>query len=151
MSPCFCSTYAMYLLWICLSYCSYNFALVLQVMWQFYTFTQNYEKWGLTLQFFSPNFRKRGSKFFSRLKKGGAIPRSLPTNLIYGVSHSTPTPAPGIGNKGSQLVYKRQHDINTRMWNMISSPATPTVCVEQKSENFQSRNVTLSIPSQSQK
>ena len=37
----------------------------------------------------------------------------------------------------------------TRMWNMISSPATPTVCLEQKSENFQSRNVTLSMPSQS--
>ena len=32
---------------------------------------------------------------------------------------------------------------------MISSPATPTVCLEQKSENFQSRNVTLSMPSQS--
>ena len=28
----------------------------------------------------------------------------------------------------------------TRMWN-ISSPATPTVCLEQKSENFQSCNV----------
>ena len=27
------------------------------------------------------------------------------------------------------------------MWNMISSPATPTVCPEQKSENFQSHNV----------
>ena len=39
----------------------------------------------------------------------------------------------------------------TRMWNMISSPATPTVCLEQKSENFQSRNVTLSMPSQSKK
>ena len=38
---------------------------------------------------------------------------------------------------------------STRMWNMISSPATPTVCLEQKSENFQSRNVTLSMPSQS--
>ena len=37
----------------------------------------------------------------------------------------------------------------TRMWNMISSPATPTVCLEQKSENFQSRNVTLSMPSKS--
>ena len=40
---------------------------------------------------------------------------------------------------------------NTRMWNMISSPATPTVCLEQKSENVQSRNVTLSMPSQSKK
>ena len=41
----------------------------------------------------------------------------------------------------------------TRMWNMISSPAKPTMCLEQKSENFnfQSRNVTLSMPSQSQK
>ena len=39
----------------------------------------------------------------------------------------------------------------TRMWNMISSPATPTVCLEQKSDNFQSRNVTLSMPSQSKK
>ena len=39
----------------------------------------------------------------------------------------------------------------TRMWNMISSPATPTVCLEQKSETFQSRNVTLSMPSQSKK
>ena len=37
------------------------------------------------------------------------------------------------------------------MWNMISSPATPTVYLEQKSENFQSRNVTLSMPSQSKK
>ena len=44
----------------------------------------------------------------------------------------------------------RQH-AGTRMWNMISSPATPTVCLEQKSENFQSRNVTLSMPSQSKK
>ena len=40
---------------------------------------------------------------------------------------------------------------STRMWNMISSPATPTVCLEQKSDHFQSRNVTLSMPSQSQK
>ena len=39
----------------------------------------------------------------------------------------------------------------TRIWNMISSPATPTVCLEQKSDNFHSRNVTLSTPSQSQK
>ena len=39
----------------------------------------------------------------------------------------------------------------TRMWNMRSSPATPTMCLEQKSENFQSRNVTLSMPSQSKK
>ena len=38
----------------------------------------------------------------------------------------------------------------TRMWNMISSPATPTVCLEQKSENFQSRKVALSMPSQYQ-
>ena len=32
--------------------------------------------------------------------------------------------------------------MGTRMWNMISSPATPkacTVCLEQKSENFQSQ------------
>ena len=35
------------------------------------------------------------------------------------------------------------------MRNMISSPATPTVCLEQKSEYFQSRNVTLSMPSPS--
>ena len=40
---------------------------------------------------------------------------------------------------------------STRMWNMISSPATPTVCLEQKSGNFQSRNVTLSMPSQCKK
>ena len=33
---------------------------------------------------------------------------------------------------------------------MISSPATPTVCLEQKSENFQRRNVTLSMLSPSQ-
>ena len=39
----------------------------------------------------------------------------------------------------------------TRMWNMISSLTTPTMCLEQKSDNFQSRNVTLSMPSQSQK
>ena len=39
----------------------------------------------------------------------------------------------------------------TRMWNMISSPATPTVCLEQKYENFQSRDVTFSMPSPSQK
>ena len=39
----------------------------------------------------------------------------------------------------------------TRLWNMISSPAMPTVCLEQKSENFQSRNVTLLVPSPSQK
>ena len=36
------------------------------------------------------------------------------------------------------------------MWNMISPPATPTVCIGQKSENVQSRNVTLSMPSASQ-
>ena len=40
---------------------------------------------------------------------------------------------------------------STRMWNMIASPATPTVCLEQKYENFQSRNVTLSMSSSSQK
>ena len=45
----------------------------------------------------------------------------------------------------------KQTQGGTRMWNMISSPATPTMCLEQKSENFQSRNVTLSMPSQSQK
>ena len=39
----------------------------------------------------------------------------------------------------------------TRMWNMISSPVTPTVCLEQKSENFQSRNMTFLMPSQSKK
>ena len=38
----------------------------------------------------------------------------------------------------------------SRMWNMISSPATPAVCLEQKSENFQSRNVMLSMLSPSQ-
>ena len=47
--------------------------------------------------------------------------------------------------------YMDRRHMMTRMWNMISSPATPTVCVEQKSENFQSRNVTFSMPSQSQK
>ena len=30
----------------------------------------------------------------------------------------------------------------TKMWYLISSPTTPTVCVEQISGNFQSRNVT---------
>ena len=40
---------------------------------------------------------------------------------------------------------------STRMWNMISSPTTPTMCLEQKYENFQSRNVTFSMPSPSQK
>ena len=44
-----------------------------------------------------------------------------------------------------------KHMLQTRMWNMISSPATPTVCLEQKSENFQSRNVTLTMSSQSEK
>ena len=39
--------------------------------------------------------------------------------------------------------------VSTRMWYMISSPATSTVCLEQKSDNFQSRNVTLSMPSSS--
>ena len=51
-------------------------------------------------------------------------------------------------------IYRPPHDnnqINTRMWNMISSPATPTVCLEHKPENVQSRNVTLSMPSQSKK
>ena len=48
-------------------------------------------------------------------------------------------------------VAKRNYMQKTRMWNMISTPATPTVCLEQKSENFQSRNVTLSMPSPSQK
>ena len=46
---------------------------------------------------------------------------------------------------------KTNTDMKTRMWNMISSPATPTVCLELKSENVQSRNVTLSMPSQSKK
>ena len=41
--------------------------------------------------------------------------------------------------------------IVTRMWYMISSPATPTMCLEPNSENFQSRNVTLSMPSSSKK
>ena len=41
--------------------------------------------------------------------------------------------------------------LTTRMWNMISSPATPKVCIEQKSDKLQSRNVTLSMPSQSKK
>ena len=54
--------------------------------------------------------------------------------------------APGASCKG------KVSSINvTRMWNMISSPATPTVCLEQKSENFQSLKMTLSMPSQSQK
>ena len=39
----------------------------------------------------------------------------------------------------------------TRMWNMISSPATRTVCLEQKSGKSQSRNVTLLTPSPSKK
>ena len=39
----------------------------------------------------------------------------------------------------------------TRMWNMMSSPATNTVSLEQKSKNFQSRNVTLTMPSPSKK
>ena len=39
----------------------------------------------------------------------------------------------------------------TGMWNMISSPATPTVCLEQKYDNFKSRDVTFSMPSPSQK
>ena len=55
-----------------------------------------------------------------------------------------------IGDNGTG--HLRQHIINwTRMWNMISSPATPTVCLEQKTENSRSRNVTLSMPSQSKK
>ena len=33
----------------------------------------------------------------------------------------------------------KQTNKQTRMWNMISSPATPTVCPEQKSENIQSQ------------
>ena len=50
------------------------------------------------------------------------------------------------------LVYSvDDQQIKTRMWNMISSPATPIVCLEQKSENFQSRNVTSSMPSTSKK
>ena len=54
------------------------------------------------------------------------------------------------------MIIKHENNDNndtnkTRMWNMISSTATPTVCLEQKSENFQSRNVTLSMPSPSQK
>ena len=35
--------------------------------------------------------------------------------------------------------------------NMILSPVMPTVCLEQKSENFQSCNMTLSTPSSSRK
>ena len=37
--------------------------------------------------------------------------------------------------------------LTTWMWNMISSPATPTLCLEQKSESFQSRNMILSMAS----
>ena len=44
-----------------------------------------------------------------------------------------------------------QNYIQTRMWNMISSPASPTVCLKQKSESFQSLNVTLLMPSPSKK
>ena len=35
--------------------------------------------------------------------------------------------------------YYSMETLVTRMWNMISLPATPTVCLEQKSENFRSR------------
>ena len=31
------------------------------------------------------------------------------------------------------------------MWYIVSSPAMPTVCLEQKPENFQSHNVTFVI------
>ena len=37
--------------------------------------------------------------------------------------------------------------VKTRMWNMISSAVMPTMCLEQKSENVQSRNLTLLMPS----
>ena len=49
-----------------------------------------------------------------------------------------------------EIWLKTWKNIKTRMWYMIS-PATPTVCLEHKSENFQSRNVTLSMLSSSQK
>ena len=49
------------------------------------------------------------------------------------------------------ICYIKTTLIWTRMWNMISSSATPTVCLEQKSENFQSSNVTLSMPAQYKK
>ena len=39
-----------------------------------------------------------------------------------------------------QLLLTSVNILKTRMWNMISSPATPTDCLEQKSENFQSCN-----------
>ena len=39
----------------------------------------------------------------------------------------------------------------TRMWYMIWSPAMQTICLEQNSENFQSRAVTSSLTSSSQK
>ena len=53
--------------------------------------------------------------------------------------------------KFSWCQWSNPEAFGTRMWNMISSPATPTVCLEQKSENFQSRNVKLSMPSPSRK
>ena len=56
-----------------------------------------------------------------------------------------------ITSENSSLEIPVLWQIETRMWNMISLPATPTVCLEQKSENFESRNITLSMPSQSQK
>ena len=36
----------------------------------------------------------------------------------------------------NKFEWNHQNAFKTRMWNMKSSPATPTVCLEQKSENF---------------
>ena len=57
---------------------------------------------------------------------------------------------PSMTSEGGLKVVPLYSFINeTRMWYMISSPAMLTVCLEQKSENVQSRNVTLSMPSSS--
>ena len=66
-------------------------------------------------------------------------------NIVTNIDRHTHT------NTHGENIIPSLSRVITRMWNMISSPATPTVCLDQKSSNLQSRNVTLSMSSPSQK
>ena len=65
-----------------------------------------------------------------------AFPRTL---LLSMVLHTEAASWPG-----TYLI--KSMTIPTRMWNMIPSPATPTVCLEQKSEYFKvQRDINVAV------
>ena len=97
----------------------------------------------------------RRSKETSKLRVTGLCEGNSPVTGEF--------PAQRASNVENVSIWWRHHDYldmshglkqliteKTRMWYMISSPARPTVCLQQKSENFQSRKVTSSMPSSSQ-